>query len=148
METSQLVCIVTWLWFIMKIARLVCIKCSRFLFVCFFFWFLIIISESAGERGLIFLRDLQWRYQNYITDTVLIYTSLNLDMFFRVFLLKVIIVFINTVCALWLRDASIILSLLLTLSRWQTFPGRAFLIQNTFHQPSLLWLLVTSAMSR
>ena len=58
--------------------------------------------------------------------------------------------FINTVCALSLSDVSVIESLLLTLSRWQLFPSKLehFLIQNTFRQPPLLWLLVTSAMNQ
>ena len=71
-------------------------------------------------------------------------------MFFHDFLLRLILVFISTVCALSLSDVSIIEPLLLTLSRWQSFPSKLehFLIQNTFRQPPLLWLLVTSAMNQ
>ena len=113
------------------------------------FWFLRIISEGAGKRGLVCLGltmetlTLYW----HVSDTFLIYTSLTLDIFFHVFLLKVIIVFINIVYALSLSEVAIIESLLLTLSRWQWFPRRKeyfFLIQSTIRQQPLLWLLVTS----
>ena len=60
---------------------------------------------KALENEFNVSRELQWRYQNYVTDTILIYTSLTLDMFFRVFLLKFILVFINTVSTLSLSDA-------------------------------------------
>ena len=48
-----------------------------------------------------------------------------MNMFFRVFLLKVITDFINTVCALLLSDEAITESLLLTLTRCQSFPSKS-----------------------
>ena len=122
-------------------------KMQSLFFVCFAFWFLIIISESAGERGLIFsgftmeIPELHhWHCSNlYFFKSGHVFSRLPSQSYY---------------CFHKYRMCSVIkrclnnLSLLLTLSRWQTFPGRAFLIQNTFHQPSLLWLLVTSAMSR
>ena len=48
-----------------------------------------------------------------------------MNMFFRVLLLKVITDFINTVCALLLSDEAITESLLLTLTRCQSFPSKS-----------------------
>ena len=57
METSQSVCVMTCLWFITKIARLFAynVVVSCFVVVVVVVWFLI-ISESAGELGLMFWR--------------------------------------------------------------------------------------------
>ena len=65
----------------------------------------------------------------------------NFGRVFCIFLLKVIIVFKNIACALSLSNVAIIQSLfILTLSRWQLFPGgqEPFMIQNTYWQPLLL----------
>ena len=49
-----------------------------------FFCFLIFENHQSKRRGARFnvFRDSQWRYQNYITDIILIYISLTVDMFF------------------------------------------------------------------
>ena len=116
----------------------------------FVFWFLRIISEDSGERGLVCsgvtveMPELRhWHYSD-------LYFVNSGHVFFCIFLLKVIIVFLNIIRALSLSDVAIIESFLLTLSRRQSFPSRQeyFLIQNTFGQSPLLWLLVASAMSR
>ena len=126
------------------------IRLPFFFLFCFVVWFLRIISESAGERGLMFLGIDNG--DNSITTMTLFRFILRWlwTCFFRVFRLKVILVFINIVCVLSLSDASVIESLLLTLSRWQSFTRKPehFLIQNTFQQPPLVWLLVTSTMNR
>ena len=95
-------------------------------------------------------RDWQWRYQNYVTDTILIYNLLTLDMFFSRLPSQSYIVFCkHSMCSIVKWCLHNWISLLL-LSRWQLFPSKLehFLIQNTFRQPPLLWLLVTSAMNQ
>ena len=64
-------------------------------------------------------------------------------MFFRVFLLKVILVFYKHSICSSLSDLSIIESLVITFSRWQSFPSKLehFLIQKTFRQPPLIMII-------
>ena len=133
METSQSVCVVTRSWFIMKIAWLVAYKV-----VFFLFFFVLLIFEihycKRWRTSFNVSRDWQRRYQNYVTGTILIYTSLTLDMFFRVFLLKVTLGFYkHSMCSVikWcFRNWISLLNFeLMTIICQQT---RAFLIQNTF----------------
>ena len=110
-------------------------------FFCFFCFLIFENHQSKRWRARFnVFRDSQWRYKNYITDIILIYISLTVDMFFSHLPSQSYICFLNTVSALSLSDVSIIESLSLTLSGWQSFPGRLehFLIQNTFRQPHLL----------
>ena len=108
------------------------------------------MSVSAGERGLMFLGidNGDPRIKSLtLFSFILRYLW---TCFYQSSFSKLQLIFLNTVCALSLSDVSIIESLLLTLSRWQSFPSKLehFLIQNTFRQPPLLWLLVTSAMNQ
>ena len=68
-------------------------------------------------------------------------------MFFRAFLLKVIIVFINTVCALSLIDVEMIASLLLILSRWQSFPSRLRAFFDSKHLSAAVSIMIFSNVS-
>ena len=84
-------------------------------FFCFVFGFLRIISESTGEWGFSGLTMEVPELRHWQSSDLYFVNSGHV---FCVFLLKVILVFINTVCALSLSDVSIIESLFLTLSRW------------------------------
>ena len=115
----------------------------------FVFWFLKIISESTGERDLMFSRlamgmpELRhWHYSDlYFVKSRHVFSRLPSHSYYYFHKYRIY---------LWLSDVAIIVSLLLPFSRWQSFPSRLehFLIQNTFQQLSVLWLLVTSAMNR
>ena len=147
METSQSVCVVMIMVMIYNENGLTVLHIRLSVFLCFVFGFLRIISESTGEWGFSGLTMEVPELRHWQSSDLYFVNS---GYVFCVFLLKVILIFINTVCALSLSDVSIIESLFLTLSRWQSFPSKLehFLIQNTFRQPPLLWLLVTSAMNR
>ena len=111
-----------------------------FFFVCFVFWFLRIIKESAGERGLLFsgltieIPELRhWHYSDlYFVKYGHVILRLPSQSYYC---------FINTVCALWLSDVAIIESLLSSLSRWQSFLSTQehFLNQGTSWQPHRQW---------
>ena len=143
-ESIQTVFVVTRLRLICKLFGLI-----PYNSVVVFFVFFLIISKGARERDLVnsgLIMEIPELSHWHNSDLYF----LNSGHILGVSLLKVIIVFINTVCALSLSDVALIWSLLLTLSRRQSFPSRQehFLIQNTFRNSCLVSLLLRPPMNR